>query len=187
MTEEQIAKIKENSATVGAVLKLKDGTNIYCETQEQVEKVIKTRKFSEASYVEHAIKEQTNMVILTPGEVIKLTAYSIRESGIMSTYPISAKEKKEYNKHNEEQDKLKQLDCNYIKKKWYAPGDEPIERTQEEINERSRVFINQMISERPKDFDLMKEVDSFDPIENFKKDMELLTEKYKNKDEKTND
>lgn len=57
MSEEEIAKIKENAATVGAILKLKDGTNIYCETIEQAKKVIKTRKFGDAAYVEYGIEE----------------------------------------------------------------------------------------------------------------------------------
>jgi hypothetical protein len=58
MTEEQIAKIKENASTIGAVLKLHGGTRIYCESIEQAMKVLTTRKFSDAAYVEYTIEER---------------------------------------------------------------------------------------------------------------------------------
>ncbi len=53
MTEEEIAKIKHNASTDGAIIRLKDGTKIYCETADQLKKILKTRKYADAAYVEY--------------------------------------------------------------------------------------------------------------------------------------
>jgi hypothetical protein len=117
------------------------------------------------------------MIVLTPSEAIKLMSHCMKEARIFGDFPMTEKEKQDYNMHCDIQDNLRKLDPDYIKKRWYRFGNEPVKRTQDEITEISNQFIKQMISERPDDFDLFKEVDSFDPIENFKKSTEHLRKK----------
>ena len=58
MTNEKINQIKEKCEKFGGILKLEDGTKIYCESIEQLKLVLETCKFSDASYVEYPEKEK---------------------------------------------------------------------------------------------------------------------------------
>ncbi len=50
---DEINRIKESASTFGTIIKLHDGTRLYCESGEQTMKVLKSRRFSDAAWVEY--------------------------------------------------------------------------------------------------------------------------------------
>jgi len=60
MLKERIDKIKELASKDGAVINLKDGTKIYCESIFITMKFLKSRMFKDASYVEYPESTEEN-------------------------------------------------------------------------------------------------------------------------------
>ena len=115
--------------------------------------------------------------MLSTSEGILYQAFLIRQARIFSDYPIGDEQRKLEKAHKIKEDNLYNQDNTYIKKNWYAPGNEPKERLQKDINEELHLFIKDLLRKRPENFDLMKEVNEFDPIENFKETCNSFLEK----------
>lgn len=113
-------------------------------------------------------------MLLSPSEGIELMSFHLRQADIMGDYPYK-EEQKEYDKYNKEQ-KLIHGENSY--KPWRRKN-QPPKKSQDQINKESDEFIKQLIAKRKPDFNLMDEVDNFDPIANFEKSMNELAEKYK--------
>ena len=117
------------------------------------------------------------MTILSTSEGIAYTAFLIRQSGVMSDFPHTDEEKILYTKHYEIENQLKSQNKDYRRQPWRSPGSVHVEKTDEEKRTELKDFVDDLLSKRPKDFNLKNEVDNFDPVENFKKSMGELMKK----------
>jgi hypothetical protein len=116
-------------------------------------------------------------ITLTPAEGIRFMSYCLQKSGIYSDYPMSDEQRESWRLHFENEQAKKEKDPSYREEPWYRDGVGPKPRTRKEMAEDQTYFIANMLAERPKDFDLIKEVKQFDIKENFMKECEKLKRK----------